>query len=43
MGGLMNLVAYGAQDIYLIGCTCKLKFKTVYRRELSTKNDEIEE
>ena len=31
-GGLMQLVAYGAQDIYLTGKPQITFFKTVYRR-----------
>ncbi len=32
MSGLMNLVAYGAQDVYLTGNSNITFFKTVYRK-----------
>ena len=34
-GGLMQLVAYGAQDIYLTGNPQITFFKVVYRRPVS--------
>jgi hypothetical protein len=42
-GGLMQLVAYGAQDIYLTGDPMITHFKTVYRRHTNFSIDTIEQ
>ena len=40
-GGLMQLVAYGAQDIYLTGNTQITLFKVVYRRHTNFSMEAI--
>ena len=40
-GGLMQLVAYGAQDIYLTGNPQITFFKVVYRRHTNFSMEEI--
>jgi hypothetical protein len=40
-GGLMQLVAYGAQDIYLTGNPQITFFKTVYRRHTNFAMESI--
>ena len=42
-GGLMQLVAYGAQDVYLTGSPSITFFKTVYRRHTSFASESIEQ
>jgi hypothetical protein len=42
-GGLMQLVAYGAQDIYLTGNPIITYFKTVYRRHTNFAMEAIEQ
>lgn len=42
-GGLMQLVAYGAQDIYLTGSPQITFFKTVYRRHTNFAVEAIEQ
>ena len=42
-GGLMQLVAYGAQDIYLTGNPQITFFKVVYRRTLTFSMETIEQ
>jgi hypothetical protein len=42
-GGLMQLVAYGAQDIYLTGNPQVTFFKTVYRRHTNFSREQIEQ
>jgi hypothetical protein len=42
-GGLMQLVAYGAQDVYLTGDPMITHFKTVYRRHTNFSMDTIEQ
>jgi hypothetical protein len=42
-GGLMQLVAYGAQDIYLTGNPVITYFKTVYRRHTNFAMESIEQ
>jgi len=42
-GGLMQLVAYGAQDIYLTGNPQITYFKTVYRRHTNFSMESIEQ
>lgn len=42
-GGLMQLVAYGAQDIYLTGNPVITFFKTVYRRHTNFAAEAIEQ
>ena len=42
-GGLMQLVAYGAQDIYLTGNPQITFFKVVYRRHTNFSMEEIEQ
>ena len=41
-GGLMQLVAYGAQDIYLTGNPQITFFKVVYRRHTNFSMESIE-
>ena len=41
-GGLMQLVAYGAQDVYLTGNPQITFFKTVYRRHTNFSIETIE-
>jgi collagenase-like PrtC family protease len=42
-GGLMQLVAYGAQDIYLTGNAHITFFKVVYRRHTNFSMESIEQ
>lgn len=42
-GGLMQLVAYGAQDIYLTGSPQITFFKTIYRRHTNFAVESIEQ
>ena len=42
-GGLMQLVAYGAQDIYLTGNPQITFFKVVYRRHTNFSIESIEQ
>ena len=42
-GGLMELVAYGAQDIYLTGNPQITFFKVVYRRHTNFSMESIEQ
>ena len=42
-GGLMQLVAYGAQDIYLTGNPQITFFKVVYRRHIIFSVESIEQ
>jgi hypothetical protein len=42
-GGLMQLVAYGAQDIYLTGSPQITFFKVVYRRHTNFAIESIEQ
>ena len=42
-GGLMQLVAYGAQDIYLTGNPLITYFKVVYRRHTNFASESIEQ
>ena len=42
-GGLMQLVAYGAQDIYLTGNPQITFFKVVYRRHTNFSMESIEQ
>lgn len=42
-GGLMNLVAYGAQDVYLTGNPTITYFKVVYRRHTNFARESIEQ
>ena len=42
-GGLMQLVAYGAQDIYLTGNPQITFFKVVYRRHTNFSMEAIEQ
>ena len=42
-GGLMQLVAYGAQDIYLTGDPQITFFKVVYRRHTNFSMETIEQ
>ena len=42
-GGLMQLVAYGAQDIYLTGQPQLTYFKTVYRRHTNFAIESIQQ
>ena len=42
-GGLMQLVAYGAQDIYLTGNPMITFFKTVYRRHTNFAMESIQQ
>src|SRR6056300_959535 len=42
-GGLMQLVAYGAQDIYLTGNPQITFWKVVYRRHTNFAREEIEQ
>jgi hypothetical protein len=42
-GGLMQLVAYGAQDIYLTGNAQITFFKVVYRRHTNFSIESIEQ
>lgn len=42
-GGLLQLVAYGAQDIYLTGNPVVTYFKTVYRRHTNFAMESIEQ
>ena len=42
-GGLMQLVAYGAQDIYLTGNPQITFFKVVYRRHTNFSMEVIEQ
>lgn len=42
-GGLMQLVAYGAQDIYLTGNPQITFFKVVYRRHTNFAMEAIEQ
>jgi hypothetical protein len=42
-GGLMQLVAYGAQDIYLTGSPIVTYFKSVYRRHTNFAMESIEQ
>ena len=42
-GGLMQLVAYGAQDIYLTGNPQITFFKVVYRRHTNFSMETIEQ
>jgi hypothetical protein len=42
-GGLMQLVAYGAQDIYLTGSPQITFFKVVYRRHTNFAMESIEQ
>ena len=42
-GGLMQLVAYGAQDIYLTGNPQITFFKVVYRRHTNFAMESIEQ
>ncbi len=42
-GGLMQLVAYGAQDIYLTGNPTITYFKTVYRRHTNFSVESIQQ
>ena len=42
-GGLMQLVAYGAQDIYLTGNPQITFFKVVYRRHTNFAVESIEQ
>ena len=42
-GGLLQLVAYGAQDIYLTGNPQITYFKTVYRRHTNFSMESIEQ
>ena len=42
-GGLMQLVAYGAQDIYLTGNPQMTFFKTVYRRYTNFSMEHIKQ
>jgi len=42
-GGLMQLVAYGAQDIYLTGNPQITYFKVVYRRHTNFAMESIEQ
>ena len=42
-GGLMQLVAYGAQDIYLTGNPTNYFFKVVYRRHTNFSMECIEQ
>lgn len=43
MGGLMQLVAYGAQDVYLTGNPQITFFKVVYRRHTNFSQESIEQ
>ena len=42
-GGLMQLVAYGAQDVYLTGNPQITFFKVVYRRHTNFAMESIEQ
>lgn len=42
-GGLMQLVAYGAQDVYLTGSPQITFFKTIYRRHTNFAIESIEQ
>ena len=42
-GGLMQLVAYGAQDVYLTGNTKVTFFQAVYRRHTNFAMENIEQ
>lgn len=42
-GGLMQIVAYGAQDVYLTGNPMITYFKTVYRRHTNFAQESIEQ
>ena len=42
-GGLMQIVAYGAQDIYLTGSPSITFFKVVYRRHTNFAQESIEQ
>ena len=42
-GGLMQLVAYGAQDVYLTGNPQITFFKVVYRRHTNFSMESIEQ
>ena len=42
-GGLMQLVAYGAQDVYLTGNPQITFFKVVYRRHTNFSMEAIEQ
>lgn len=42
-GGLLQLVAYGAQDIYLTGNPLVTYFKTIYRRHTNFSMESIEQ
>ena len=42
-GGLMQLVAYGAQDVYLTGNPQITFFKVVYRRHTNFSTEAIEQ
>ena len=42
-GGLMQLVAYGAQDIYLTGNPQITFFKVVYRRHTNFAMESVEQ
>jgi len=42
-GGLLQLVAYGAQDIYLTGNPLVTYFKTIYRRHTNFAIDSVEQ
>tara|TARA_B100001248_G_C27020286_1_gene291691 strand:- start:23 stop:304 length:282 start_codon:yes stop_codon:yes gene_type:complete len=42
-GGLMQLVAYGAQDVYLTGNPQISFFKTVYRRHTNFSMESIQQ
>ena len=42
-GGLMQLVAYGAQDVYLTGNPQITFFKMIYRRHTNFSTESIEQ
>ena len=42
-GGLMQLVAYGAQDVYLTGNPQITFFKVVYRRHTNFSTESIQQ
>ena len=42
-GGLMQLVAYGAQDVYLTGNPQITFFKVVYRRHTNFSMESVEQ
>ena len=42
-GGLMQLVAYGAQDVYLTGSPMITFFKAVYRRHTNFAMESVEQ